>query len=658
MSMKEAALSYLKQGRSVIPVAPGKKHPPLVKWEEYQKKLPTEEDILSWWTETPEANIALVTGAISGVSVIDIDGDDGKESFLHNLQGAIPKTLYHHTPRGAHIIVEYEEHLKQTAGVLPGIDIRNDGGYIIAPPSVVDGKPYTVFRNRPILPLSPIPPMLNGTKPHKVDALADDKPTWVAQSLQGVPEQERNHTATRLIGYFHSKGIPKDIIESQLVDFAARCTPPMSLSELRQTIDSVTRYHQRVREAQITEPPLFRQEGEDYEFHWEQHLIQVRLSEIWHQKDGLHARLDINTTKEGVPPKLLGAVNWNLQSTTGRESLTRYLNKRLELDWPSVLEDTARLAIETYQEREPGIVLSQVVPVDTVSIFPPLLREGEPTMLFGDGGSGKSYLALASAMSVHSGTSLLPFPVHGQRSVLYLDWEANATVHRTRMEELALGATLVDALPDIIYLPCSLSLSEHLRQIRVLISKYGIGVVIIDSAAAATNGEPERAEVALKFFNSLRSLKTTTLIIAHTTKEESRGKPFGSAFWHNEARSTFEIERLQEEDTADVDLGLYHRKANNGKLLKPFGLQLRFTTSTAWFEKADLLAEPSSELAEKAPLRLRIERLLTLEGPSPVIKIAKVLGADFDSTSRTLRRYRTKMFVETKEGVWVNAHQG
>jgi len=647
MTMKDAALAYLAQGRSVVPVTPGKKHPPLLRWEEFQKRLPTEAEVVEWWTQTPEANIALITGQVSGISVVDIDGDEGKESFLHNLQGSMPQSLVHHTPRGAHMILKYNPALRQTAGVLPGIDIRNDGGYIIAPPSVVDGKEYTVFRDRELVALSGIPAGLNGKMPQ---ALEGGSPKWVAQLLEnGSHQGQRNDETARLVGFFHSRNVPKDIIEAQLLEFAAKCTPPFSRRELQQTIESITRYQQRAFEEQITDPPAFRQDGDDYVFDWEKHLVQVRLVELWHQRDGLSARLEINTSRPGIPSRVHGPVNWKLHSTSGRDTLARYLAKRIDIDWPSILEDTVRLATRTYEEREPAVLLSEVSAQETGYVMHPLLREGEPTIIFGDGGSGKSYISLATAMAVQTGQALLPFAPPIPQGVLYLDWESSASTHRVRMERLALGVDMIDALPGIAYLRCNLSLAEHLRQIKALISKYGIGCVIIDSAAAASGGEPEKAEVALRFFNSLRTLKTTSLIVAHTTKDASQGKPFGSSFWHNEARATFEVIRQQDEEASDIDIGLYNRKANDDKLLMPIGLKLRFTKSTTWFEKMDL-TEAAPQLTSQLPDSLRIEQYLLEEKRATGKVIAEALSLTTDSVRVTLNRQKGKRFIKWEDG--------
>ena len=78
------ALDFVtKRECSVIPVARDKR--PLVKWEEFQKRRPTEEEVESWWTRWPDANIAIVTGRISGLVVVDADGAAGLEWMKENL---------------------------------------------------------------------------------------------------------------------------------------------------------------------------------------------------------------------------------------------------------------------------------------------------------------------------------------------------------------------------------------------------------------------------------------------------------------------------------------------------------------------------------------------------------------------------------------------
>src|SRR3972149_2721060 len=78
-AMLSAALWYAKQGYSVFPTGRNKR--PLLKWEKYQKERATEAQIREWWTKNPDANIGIVTGAISGIVVVDIDTEEGYEEI-------------------------------------------------------------------------------------------------------------------------------------------------------------------------------------------------------------------------------------------------------------------------------------------------------------------------------------------------------------------------------------------------------------------------------------------------------------------------------------------------------------------------------------------------------------------------------------------------
>ena len=76
MKMGDCAIRYLNRGFAVVP-AQGKR--PIIDWRKYQEVRPTEAEVTSWWERFPNANIALVTGAVSGVVVVDVDGVTGEK---------------------------------------------------------------------------------------------------------------------------------------------------------------------------------------------------------------------------------------------------------------------------------------------------------------------------------------------------------------------------------------------------------------------------------------------------------------------------------------------------------------------------------------------------------------------------------------------------
>jgi hypothetical protein len=141
MSAREAALSYARRGWSVFPLLPLSKKPRF-EWKEFQSRIATEAEINKWFDDVPDSNIAVVTGKISGITVVDVDGPDGLRA-LDKAGVVLPPTPTVYTPHGIHFYYSYQEIPKQSVGILDHVDIRNDGGYVVAPPSVIgDGKGY------------------------------------------------------------------------------------------------------------------------------------------------------------------------------------------------------------------------------------------------------------------------------------------------------------------------------------------------------------------------------------------------------------------------------------------------------------------------------------------------------------------------------------
>ncbi|MEI6502612.1 MAG: bifunctional DNA primase/polymerase [Armatimonadota bacterium] len=146
----EAALDYAARGWAVHPCK-GK----LPRINDWPNAASTDSEIISgWWAQWPTANIGIATGARSGIVVLDVDidpdkGIDGEASLaaLEAKYGPSPETRQVRTGRGGrHLYFKHPGHLVQTrAGSLgPGLDVRGDGGLVIAPPSVhSNGNRYT-----------------------------------------------------------------------------------------------------------------------------------------------------------------------------------------------------------------------------------------------------------------------------------------------------------------------------------------------------------------------------------------------------------------------------------------------------------------------------------------------------------------------------------
>jgi hypothetical protein len=156
----ETALYYTEDlGFSIIPLKARDKRPALSSWVDYQKRIASKEEILSWADSSEELNIGIVTGSRSGIVVIDIDGAKGIES-AEGLD--IPKkdSPTATTGKGYHVYCAYPDGyvIDNGVGVYPGIDIRGNGGYVVAPPSThPSGAEYTWLNDIGTSELQPLP---------------------------------------------------------------------------------------------------------------------------------------------------------------------------------------------------------------------------------------------------------------------------------------------------------------------------------------------------------------------------------------------------------------------------------------------------------------------------------------------------------------------
>lgn len=132
-----SALWYAARGHKVFPLRPGSKKPHPGTHGCLDATTDADQ-IRRWWQATPEANIGLATGHT--VDVIDIDGPAGVRSKLdHDDLFDMPFLGLANTPRpgGTHIYVPAADGMGNKTGLLPGIDYRGEGGYVVAPPSRV-----------------------------------------------------------------------------------------------------------------------------------------------------------------------------------------------------------------------------------------------------------------------------------------------------------------------------------------------------------------------------------------------------------------------------------------------------------------------------------------------------------------------------------------
>lgn len=220
----QAALAYAARGWSVIPLRPRDKRPLLDSWSPYQQQRATADQLQAWWTQWPDANVGLVAGAISGLVILDVDGPEGTKSLL-TLTRVCPKTCVSSTGKGKHLLFRHPGgSVRNFARKLPGLDLRGDGGYIVAPPSIhPNGKTYKWIMEHDI---AEVPDWLLGIisgdkQPQQKTGRVD--PEWV---FAGIPEGQRDNELYKYACYLRAKALSRPEAEKLILEAAKSCRPP------------------------------------------------------------------------------------------------------------------------------------------------------------------------------------------------------------------------------------------------------------------------------------------------------------------------------------------------------------------------------------------------------------------------------------------------
>ena len=258
----EAALAYAAAGWPVLPVAAHGKHP-LAHHGVHDASVDAAR-IRRWWSRWPDAGVGIATGAGSGLAVLDVDVKAGGRVSLVGLRSGrtLPFTLLAHTGGGGfHLYYRQPDGLRvpntvgrlpNVDGPLPGIDLRGDGGYVVAPPSVhASGRPYRWASRQPDEPAPlprwlwppPPPPAIGcprairheGARPYGMAAL-DAETAAVRRLVEGQRNDGLNRAAFSLGTLVAGGELAEDLVHRQLL--SAALAVGLGELEARRTIRS------------------------------------------------------------------------------------------------------------------------------------------------------------------------------------------------------------------------------------------------------------------------------------------------------------------------------------------------------------------------------------------------------------------------------------
>jgi putative DNA primase/helicase len=234
----------------VFPCIPNEKRP--LTAHGFKDASSNEQVINGWWDKHPNANIGLPTGKVNNLVVVDVDvkNNVGGMDSLKQLQDECGEfdTRVVHTPSGGlHFYFKYPQGvdaIKNRTNMKSGIDIRADGGYIVAPGSSIDGNYYELKdKSKEIneLPKKLLEMLIGNTIIHnKNNVRSCDLP--MAEATMGVKKGSRNDSIFNLACRLKDMSTPYKEAANQVLIAANNCSPPLSNSEAIKCLDSAWKY--------------------------------------------------------------------------------------------------------------------------------------------------------------------------------------------------------------------------------------------------------------------------------------------------------------------------------------------------------------------------------------------------------------------------------
>lgn len=236
--MMDYALWYGNLGMAVFPIKPRSKSP-LTK-HGFRNASKDPQQIKKWWSCWPDANIGVATGVVSGgLVVIDLDVDnekgiDGRATLREweATHGSLPsETWLAITGRGGyHYFYRDTSGTGCRRGLYEGVDIKGEGGYIVAPPSVhPNGRRYEWEQDPILYPLAEVDNIVSDF----LHPVPNEPERRGFRSPEQIPEGERTDTLMKLVCSQQAKGLSDEAIKAAVrAENDLKCTPPLSDGEL------------------------------------------------------------------------------------------------------------------------------------------------------------------------------------------------------------------------------------------------------------------------------------------------------------------------------------------------------------------------------------------------------------------------------------------
>ncbi|MGQ0277528.1 AAA family ATPase [Sphingopyxis sp. Q841] len=489
---------------------------PDIPWRSFQSAHPTMEQIKAWAQR--QTNVAICTGAISGIIVLDLDS---AEAVRKAERLGLPHTVSVRTAKGRHLFFRHPGgRVGNRAGIFPGADIRGDGGYVIAAGSIhPDGTQYE-WINSP------------------VDTQFADCPQWLLGMLAANGQADSEAHKARVKAPFSDAGN---------ADAHWQASIQAELFSLRQTPNG--RRNDQLNKSTFVLAQLTAGCG----FDWQP--VEDELRKVAYAI-GLDAR-EIEATIRSAREK--GFQN-------PRTVFGAAMPKSAEAHASAQEAEDALTPFPTLDL----VTLASTEPHPKEFVIPGFAPAGEVTLFTGPGSSGKSLLSQQLGTGAAVGVETLRLELE-QANTIYLTCEDDeAQLHWRQahicaaldipMESLAGKLHLVTLRGTLGIELCTFAkggfftLARAYHRLAALIEQTGAKLVFLDNVAHLfTGNENDRGDVT-RFLNALNRLASQTgaaiVLLGHPNKQHSQGfkagnQYSGSTAWQNAVRSQITLDHDQ-----------------------------------------------------------------------------------------------------------------
>ncbi|HQD36998.1 MAG TPA: primase C-terminal domain-containing protein, partial [Thermodesulfovibrio thiophilus] len=532
-----------------------------------------------------------------------------------------PTTPTVKTGKGYHLYYKYKEGVGnfQKREDLKDIDLRGDGGYVIAPPSIHPEKKIEYeWIVKPTMPFMDIPELVLQKPQQK---------TKLTELYKGVTEGERNNVLTRLVGSWVSDGLSyNECLENALL-WNSKNEPPLNEKEVETTVKSIFERHRKIDilppTFEITEIPF------GLEMFNPQLKLYFKLKNIHQDKEGLKCYLEIRCEDDRALAKDIYSANFNFYSSRGTSDLSRIISSNLPyLSNATQVVESFKKEFKSYYINTPVTkTKGRKLDYNTNFLVMPFVLKDSLNLIYGLGATGKSTFAcyLATIMKAKG------------INVLYLDYEnptpKNIEDTISRIDERAHG---------ILIKNCRAKLTHEVEQIYEVVRKENIQVVIVDSVVKSMLDDVFKPEAVSQYTSALFQIPVTWLLLSHVAKNSPDGDPYGSVFFFNDARNIWFAKKVANGDSNIIQL--IHRKSNYTKLFPSALFEIIHEEDRTIVRQKSI--EDMSTITDMILVSLS-------EEPKTFAQLKKDLPSiNANKLTTYLARLKKKNRVTTVDGVW------